>query len=909
MSSLVEGPTPLYASVLYKLQAAYYSLSSSAAFDSGDVPSYITTNPFVAHSFATAILHTWRDLRDAGTVIASKPLYVLELGAGSGRLGALLLRELLDRAASARIDPALIRYVMSDFSEAMIGDWEANPVLEELVARGALQFAAFDVAKPFATGPVGIHMRGSGKTLTPSHFENPLLVIGNYLFDSLPMDVLRVQYPRDGRTHSMREPHVLLRGHVSVSSLLQEHAKPAENSVDANNLNPAILSRMKTEWSYLPINTRSVGTDCIGGYEAAGSAVPYPSPAFGSPEACAHLNEVVDWYVDNCRQLRNVEDGYRSGLLVNDAASDSAGSNSEDDASSDAADDKSRGSDDWGDASEAEGSEHRGGSGIDSYNTPDADAHQSTFTLPLGAFQCLETLRRLCGDAGYVMLCIDKGISSPSTFAGASHPDVHVHGKKPLRSSSRSSTRKSRAETEGRDAIDSASDSAVCAIEGDRGGPFSMMVNFHALQLWAASYGGQAIVSPDDDVNVKTAVVVMVPRRILTGGNDYGDASSAVEDAAPSSRPKRAMLVPSLDLPLLTDTFTHSLQRFGPSEWFDLQRGCIAARRKGFAAMDAVVSRRMKQREGRQRQRQRRRSLDKGGETEEAGAGAGSKASSPPRGKVNVYDDEDALSLISSSFINSDTDDDNASDGSYGDNDDEAGVEGGEANHDDDADANKPGPAFAAALRRTRAPQPSALPLQTDPPLITSSHPLTDPPLTSVRSIVALLRLSHWDPDVFVVYRDLLGRRLPFLTPPRRKQLLDGLGLMLQRFFPPPQQQHVPSSRSAAPDQFASSNITGGVSFAAPIRYPLPSASSGDVDVPFHVGRMLQTAGEHAAALRMYRRSLELVGPHPATAFCISTCSAALGNSVHARFWMGKAVEWAPEGRHDAAQQWLQQNT
>ena len=115
-----------------------------------------------------------------------------------------------------------------------------------------------------------------------------------------------------------------------------------------------------------------------------------------------------------------------------------------------------------------------------------------------------------------------------------------------------------------------------------------------------------------------------------------------------------------------------------------------------------------------------------------------------------------------------------------------------------------------------------------------------------------------------------MGRRLRFLTctPPRRAQLLAGLEQLLARYVPSP-------------------------------------CSVGDVDVPYHVGRLLQAAGEHVLVLRCFRRSAEATGPHPATAFSVGVSATRLGRADDARAWFARAVELAPGGEHVAAARWL----
>jgi hypothetical protein len=75
------------------------------------------------------------------------------------------------------------------------------------------------------------------------------------------------------------------------------------------------------------------------------------------------------------------------------------------------------------------------------------------------------------------------------------------------------------------------------------------------------------------------------------------------------------------------------------------------------------------------------------------------------------------------------------------------------------------------------------------------------------------------------------------------------------------------------------------------------SASSSTVDVPYHIGRLLQAAREYGPALRMYRVSLGTAGPHPATAVGIAACADGLSDAPSSRglatLWYRRAVAWA----------------
>lgn len=756
---------PLYQSVLFDLQRQFYSAGKTNVFHSV-VPSYITTNTFAASQLATQILHSWRDMADAGVFDRSQPAIVLELGSGSGRLGSLLARELFERASAARVEPTSIRYVMTEMTKEQVTKWSENPILADLSRRGILTGGVIDIGTSMLGRSIRlIDLDGGGSTvLDLSSNRNPVIVVGTYLFDSLPMDLIRVTYPNAELDRLAERTH-LHRGLISVAS-----TRPDEVISD----DPSVLSRMVTSWTYAPIEGE-----------------PYAPEVWGGSERASRLNQIVDWYAQNGGK-QSLEAGY--ALPADSPLSDAAAL--------------------------AEAEEQRVG--------------QCTFTVPVGAIQALEALRAMTGPAGFLFYTIDKGLSNPACFADASEPDVHVRGS------------------------------------------FSLMVNLHAVQLWARACGGDALVSPDDDVNVKCAAIMCVPAK---GSGSASGASSG-----------HVTMLAASDMPLLSDTFRHSVTAFGPSEFYDLQRECTAGRRA------AVHPRR----EGRR--------PASGTTATEAGTDSEDEATVDCTGpSTDGDDDESDSSEGSDGSADGDADSESSgerpmfvtsdSDGS----DNERKVGGG-------TDEGQSGPLFGVTKRRGRTVahyadgstavvdgvcrrsgqlsfssdrrhgsgmergparrRAHAKPSVKAPPglLLPASH---QPPLGSVRAVIALLRLSQWDPDVFVPYRDLLGRRLRYLTPPRRLQVLAGLQSMLERFFPCP-------------------------------------GSALDVDVPYHIGRLLQTAGHHLLALRMFRASLQAVGDQPATAYSIGVSSAKLSQPAHAAHWFRRAIELAPHGAHAKARRWLQ---
>ncbi|CAM9524809.1 unnamed protein product [Sphacelaria rigidula] len=165
-----------------------------------------------------------------------KPVYIIEVGAGSAKLSYVLLQKLLklseylprkgddrtpDKGVGNDSNTAsrggfCFKYVITDFSHANFGFWMNHPRLQELFALGIVDFAVFDAEAE--TGKLGagsaVHMGAagvdgqgkgvglwgsgclrlelSGEEIRPGDLEHPVIVVANYVFDTLKQDAFRV---------------------------------------------------------------------------------------------------------------------------------------------------------------------------------------------------------------------------------------------------------------------------------------------------------------------------------------------------------------------------------------------------------------------------------------------------------------------------------------------------------------------------------------------------------------------------------------------------------------------------------------------------------------------------------------------------------------------------------------------
>jgi hypothetical protein len=113
---------------------------------------------------------------------------------------------------------------MSDVVDANIRFWRRHPRLQPYIDRGELLLARFDALSDdgFDLLPTGSDVAATGAPARRlATFANPLVVIANYVFDSLPQDLFRVT---DGRVDQMLATPV--EGDVSDATRLTWTPRP-----------------------------------------------------------------------------------------------------------------------------------------------------------------------------------------------------------------------------------------------------------------------------------------------------------------------------------------------------------------------------------------------------------------------------------------------------------------------------------------------------------------------------------------------------------------------------------------------------------------------------------------------------------------------------------------------------------
>lgn len=182
----VEGPRLFSQSLIWELQRRFYERNGIEAWGEGRIPFGISTSPHIAAAYARVFFGFLRDWLPQLNL--DEPVYIVELGAGSGRLGFNFLNAMDAFFDDSPLKDVRFTYVLTDFVEKNVAFWEQHPGLQPFVEQGRLDFALFD-----ATNDPSLRLRSSGVELRPGNVANPVVLFANYLFDSIPQDLFSVE--------------------------------------------------------------------------------------------------------------------------------------------------------------------------------------------------------------------------------------------------------------------------------------------------------------------------------------------------------------------------------------------------------------------------------------------------------------------------------------------------------------------------------------------------------------------------------------------------------------------------------------------------------------------------------------------------------------------------------------------
>jgi hypothetical protein len=226
--AVVEFKKRFSESLLWKLQEEAYKQFGPEAWAKKGVPFYLTSNPRTVNQYIQVILGYIRDCLAEGAatpIDLNEPLYCFDLGAGSGRFSYLFLKE-WEKVISTLFPQLKLRFIMTDIAEKNIHFWQQHPQLSSFVQNGLLDFAYYHHSQSEA-----ITLLNSGNKILASSLKNPIVLISNYFFDTIPQDLFRI---RGGK---LEEGFCSLRG---VSRALDD---------------PTLIMSLTDSYDYEPINS------------------------------------------------------------------------------------------------------------------------------------------------------------------------------------------------------------------------------------------------------------------------------------------------------------------------------------------------------------------------------------------------------------------------------------------------------------------------------------------------------------------------------------------------------------------------------------------------------------------------------------------------------------------------------
>ncbi|MGA8164764.1 MAG: hypothetical protein WB791_07050 [Waddliaceae bacterium] len=217
-------------SKLWQWQAEYFDTAGIDAW-TGSVPFYITSNPYIANCYAEVVIGFILDQIQSKQNDPNQPYYVLELGTGPGKFSYYFLMRIFEKKQELNLKDIKIVYLMSDFTESNIAFWRTQPQFSEYLQEGKLDFVIFN-----AISDKEILLMNNKTVLNSDTLNNPITVISNYLFDSIPHDVYRI----NNKT--------LQEGRINLS-IDKKYATDSDlNNIDINKVN------MSMDFSNAPKN-------------------------------------------------------------------------------------------------------------------------------------------------------------------------------------------------------------------------------------------------------------------------------------------------------------------------------------------------------------------------------------------------------------------------------------------------------------------------------------------------------------------------------------------------------------------------------------------------------------------------------------------------------------------------------
>ena len=181
------SPQPMSESALWDLLVDFYRERGPEAWRSGKVPQRMTSNGYLADVYASVAGAFLRDWSQGGG--KETPL-ILEVGGGSGLFAWLFLNRLMRHQPTGLAAPDF-EYLLTDAATSNVQAWHEIPRIQRLVDNGPLNTGVLKIGGGISVGA------SSSRTWAELELTSrPVVLIANYVLDSVPCEMIRI---RDGR--------------------------------------------------------------------------------------------------------------------------------------------------------------------------------------------------------------------------------------------------------------------------------------------------------------------------------------------------------------------------------------------------------------------------------------------------------------------------------------------------------------------------------------------------------------------------------------------------------------------------------------------------------------------------------------------------------------------------------------
>lgn len=187
---ILESNVPFAESIIWKINQAYYQEAGLDAWSDGVVPHAMTSSAFVGKTYAALILGHLKDIssKQAEQLSSDEKVYIIELGAGHGRLAFHILSQLDYMIAMETMKLPDYCFVLTDIVESNLQFFQNHPQFKSYLDQGKLDVAFLD-----GTLSKEIKLRNSDNTVSPKSLSYPIIALANYFFDSLPNDLFKIE--------------------------------------------------------------------------------------------------------------------------------------------------------------------------------------------------------------------------------------------------------------------------------------------------------------------------------------------------------------------------------------------------------------------------------------------------------------------------------------------------------------------------------------------------------------------------------------------------------------------------------------------------------------------------------------------------------------------------------------------